>query len=47
MNRRDGRAEASFVTDFFAMSAVATHTVDWQKNRYRQRGKRGRGSIYE
>jgi len=29
------------------MIAVATHTVDWQRIRCGQRGKRGRGSIYE
>ena len=47
MNHRDDCAEALFATDFFAVSAVATHTVDWQKIRCGQRGKRGRGSIYE
>ncbi|MDQ6955046.1 MAG: hypothetical protein Q9M20_06340 [Mariprofundaceae bacterium] len=33
MNRRDDRAEALFATNFFAMSAVAMHTVDWQRIR--------------
>jgi len=47
MNRRDDRAEVLFATVFFAMSTVATHTVDWQGIRCEQSGKRGRCSIYE
>jgi len=38
-DRRDDRAEALFATDFFTMIAVATHTVDWQKNPLRTKGQ--------